>query len=172
MIIYSPPDAPKLLSVSVSPSAEIVEGSSVTLTCSSDANPAAKYTWYKKHGNPSLQPASKQFNFSSIQSSDSGEYYCTAENDLGRRTSGSIFIHVTFPGQSVRIMNLIRLTLVVLMLIPLLVLSLWTRKKKTLCFKAELKEPFDSGLDYTNISALTPIAAAQTDDSEEQEDLV
>ncbi|XP_026158880.1 B-cell receptor CD22-like [Mastacembelus armatus] len=88
---------PKLLSVSVSPSAEIVEGSSVTLTCSSDANPAANFTWYKKHGNPSLQPASKQFNFSSIQSSDSGEYYCTAENDLGRRTSGSIFIHVTYP---------------------------------------------------------------------------
>ncbi|XP_026158138.1 sialoadhesin-like isoform X2 [Mastacembelus armatus] len=174
----SPPVyGPKLLSVSVSPSAEIVEGSSVTLTCSSDANPAANYTWYKKHGNPSLQPASKRFNFSSIQSSDSGEYYCTAENDLGRRTSGSIFIHVTFPGQSVRIMNIIRLTLVVLMLIPLLVLSLWTRKKKTLCFKAELKEPvemteFDSDPVYPNISALTPIAAAQTDDSEEQEDLV
>ncbi|XP_026158140.1 sialic acid-binding Ig-like lectin 14 isoform X4 [Mastacembelus armatus] len=94
----SPPVyGPKLLSVSVSPSAEIVEGSSVTLTCSSDANPAANYTWYKKHGNPSLQPASKRFNFSSIQSSDSGEYYCTAENDLGRRTSGSIFIHVTYP---------------------------------------------------------------------------
>uniref|UniRef100_A0A3Q3KUR9 B-cell receptor CD22 n=1 Tax=Mastacembelus armatus TaxID=205130 RepID=A0A3Q3KUR9_9TELE len=92
--------APKLLSVSVSPSAEIVEGSSVTLTCSSDANPAAKYTWYKKHGNPSLQPASKQFNFSSIQSSDSGEYYCTAENDLGRRTSGSIFINVTCESNS------------------------------------------------------------------------
>uniref|UniRef100_A0A3Q3L1F7 Ig-like domain-containing protein n=1 Tax=Mastacembelus armatus TaxID=205130 RepID=A0A3Q3L1F7_9TELE len=41
--------APKLLSLSVSPSAEIVEGSSVTLTCSSDANPAAKYTWYEKN---------------------------------------------------------------------------------------------------------------------------
>uniref|UniRef100_A0A3Q3KTJ6 B-cell receptor CD22 n=1 Tax=Mastacembelus armatus TaxID=205130 RepID=A0A3Q3KTJ6_9TELE len=91
------PSPSVLLSVSVSPSAEIVEGSSVTLTCSNDANPAASYTWYKKHGNPSLQPASKQFNFSSIQSSDSGEYYCTAENDLGRRTSGSIFIHVTYP---------------------------------------------------------------------------
>uniref|UniRef100_A0A671W474 Ig-like domain-containing protein n=1 Tax=Sparus aurata TaxID=8175 RepID=A0A671W474_SPAAU len=37
----SPPVyAPRLPSVSVSPSAEIVEGSSVTLTCSSDANPA------------------------------------------------------------------------------------------------------------------------------------
>ncbi|CAK6983611.1 B-cell receptor CD22-like, partial [Scomber scombrus] len=90
--------APKLPSVSVSPSAEIVEGSSVTLTCSSDANPAAKYTWYKKNVNPDLQPLSKepQLVFSSIQSSDSGEYYCTAENQLGKRTSEYIFIDVKY----------------------------------------------------------------------------
>ncbi|XP_036953361.1 B-cell receptor CD22-like, partial [Acanthopagrus latus] len=89
---------PRLPSVSVSPSAEIVEGSSVTLTCSSDANPAAKYTWYKKNGDPDLQPLSKdpQLVFSSIQSSDSGEYYCTAENQLGRRTSEYIYINVTY----------------------------------------------------------------------------
>uniref|UniRef100_A0A671TE76 Ig-like domain-containing protein n=1 Tax=Sparus aurata TaxID=8175 RepID=A0A671TE76_SPAAU len=94
----SPPVyAPKLPSVSVSPSAEIVEGSSVTLTCSSDANPAANYTWYKKNGGPDLQPLSKepQLVFSSIQSSDSGEYYCTAENELGRRTTDYIYINVT-----------------------------------------------------------------------------
>uniref|UniRef100_A0A671W449 Ig-like domain-containing protein n=1 Tax=Sparus aurata TaxID=8175 RepID=A0A671W449_SPAAU len=90
--------APKLPSVSVSPSAEIVEGSSVTLTCSSDANPAAKYTWYMKNGDPDLQPLSKepQLVFSFIQSSDSGEYYCTAENELGRRTSDYISIDVTY----------------------------------------------------------------------------
>uniref|UniRef100_A0A671WP27 B-cell receptor CD22 n=1 Tax=Sparus aurata TaxID=8175 RepID=A0A671WP27_SPAAU len=90
--------APRLPSVSVSPSAEIVEGSSVTLTCSSDANPAAKYTWYKKNGDPDLQPLSKepQLVFSSIQSSDSGEYYCTAENELGRRTSKYIYVNVTY----------------------------------------------------------------------------
>uniref|UniRef100_A0A671VX36 Ig-like domain-containing protein n=1 Tax=Sparus aurata TaxID=8175 RepID=A0A671VX36_SPAAU len=89
--------APRLPSVSVSPSAEIVEGSSVTLTCSSDANPAANYTWYKKNGDPDLHPLSKepQLVFSSIQSSDSGEYYCTAENELGRRTSKYISINVT-----------------------------------------------------------------------------
>ncbi|XP_073330598.1 sialoadhesin-like [Pagrus major] len=95
----SPPVyAPKLPSVSVSPSAEIVEGSSVTLTCSSDANPAAKYTWYKENGDPDLQPLSKepQLVFSSIQSSDSGEYYCTAENELGRRTSEYISINMTY----------------------------------------------------------------------------
>ncbi|XP_073330147.1 sialoadhesin-like [Pagrus major] len=90
--------APKLPSVSVSPSAEIVEGSSVTLTCSSDANPAANYTWYKKNGDPDLQPLSKepQLVFSSFQSSDSGEYYCTAEKELGRRTSEYISINVTY----------------------------------------------------------------------------
>ncbi|XP_053181594.1 B-cell receptor CD22-like [Scomber japonicus] len=90
--------APKLPSVSVSPSGEIIEGSSVTLTCSSDANPAAKYTWYKKNVNPDLQPLSKepQLVFSSIQSSDSGEYYCTAENQLGKRTSKHIFIDVKY----------------------------------------------------------------------------
>ena len=96
MFISSPPDAPKLPSVSVSPSAEIVEGSSVTLTCSTDANPAANYTWYKENGDPDLHPLSKepQLVFSSIQSSDSGEYYCTAENKLGRRTSKSVIVNV------------------------------------------------------------------------------
>ncbi|XP_067441966.1 B-cell receptor CD22-like [Thunnus thynnus] len=90
--------APKASSVSVSPSGEIVEGSSVTLTCSSDANPAANYTWYKKNVNPDLQPLSKdpQLVFSSIQSSESGEYYCTAENQLRKRTSKHIFIDVKY----------------------------------------------------------------------------
>uniref|UniRef100_A0A8D0CSB6 Ig-like domain-containing protein n=1 Tax=Sander lucioperca TaxID=283035 RepID=A0A8D0CSB6_SANLU len=94
--MFSPPDAPNLPSTSVSPSGEIKEGSSVTLTCQSNAYPAAKYTWYKKNGNPELQPLSenKQLVFSSIQSSNSGEYYCTAENELGRRTSRSISIDV------------------------------------------------------------------------------
>ncbi|XP_062282327.1 B-cell receptor CD22-like [Scomber scombrus] len=90
--------APKLPSVSVSPSGEIIEGSSLTLTCSSDANPAANYTWYKKNVNPDLQPLSKepQLVFSAIQSSNSGEYYCTAENQLGKRKSEYIFIDVKY----------------------------------------------------------------------------
>ncbi|XP_049901424.1 B-cell receptor CD22-like [Epinephelus moara] len=88
--------APKLPSVSVSPSAEIVEGSSVTLTCSSDANPAAKYTWYKENGNL-IRPLSEgpQLVFSSIQSSDSGQYYCAAENELAT-TFESILINVKY----------------------------------------------------------------------------
>ncbi|XP_071397680.1 B-cell receptor CD22-like [Centroberyx affinis] len=90
--------APKIPSVLVSPSGEIVEGSSVTLTCSSDANPAATYTWYKENGNPDHKPlkTGPQLDFVSIQSSDSGEYYCEAENELGGYRSDSISINVKY----------------------------------------------------------------------------
>uniref|UniRef100_A0A8C2XH21 Ig-like domain-containing protein n=1 Tax=Cyclopterus lumpus TaxID=8103 RepID=A0A8C2XH21_CYCLU len=81
-----------LPSVSVSPS-EIVEGSSVTLTCSSDANPAASYTWYKKN-QPRPHGEEPQLVFSSIQSSDSGQYLCEAENHLGTKRSKFISIDV------------------------------------------------------------------------------
>uniref|UniRef100_A0A3Q3FJ83 Ig-like domain-containing protein n=1 Tax=Labrus bergylta TaxID=56723 RepID=A0A3Q3FJ83_9LABR len=90
----SPPDAPKLPSVSVSPSAEIVEGSSVTLTCSSDANPAATFKWYKRNQTSKYLGEGAQLVFSSIKSSDSGEYLCKAENDLGKPTYKWISIDV------------------------------------------------------------------------------
>uniref|UniRef100_A0A668A158 B-cell receptor CD22 n=1 Tax=Myripristis murdjan TaxID=586833 RepID=A0A668A158_9TELE len=95
----APVYAPKVPSVSVRSSGEIVEGSSVTLTCSSDANPAATYTWYKKNGNPVQEPfrTGPQLDFVSIQSSDSGEFYCTAQNELGEKTSDSTSIDVKYP---------------------------------------------------------------------------
>ncbi|XP_044047684.1 B-cell receptor CD22-like isoform X2 [Siniperca chuatsi] len=84
----------KVPSVSASPSGEIMEGGSMSLTCSSDANPAATYTWYKENQTRLIKDP--QLVFTSIQSSDSGEYYCTAENELGRRTSEHIFINVRY----------------------------------------------------------------------------
>ncbi|XP_042370692.1 carcinoembryonic antigen-related cell adhesion molecule 5-like, partial [Plectropomus leopardus] len=89
--------ARKISSVSVSPSVETVEGSSVTLSCSSDVNTAATYTWYKETGNAESRVSEEpQLVFSSIQSSDSGWYYCAAENELGRRTSASISVDVKY----------------------------------------------------------------------------
>ncbi|XP_064816559.1 sialoadhesin-like [Oncorhynchus masou masou] len=83
-------------SVSVSPSGEIVEGSSVTLTCSSDANPPVQsYTWwYKKNGGDCQSMTGPQHVFSHIQSSDSGEYYCESQNEMGTDRSGTINMDV------------------------------------------------------------------------------
>ncbi|XP_071059961.1 myelin-associated glycoprotein-like isoform X2 [Pseudochaenichthys georgianus] len=85
--------APKLPLVLMSPSGDIIEGRSVTLNCSSDANPAANYTWYKR--NQQLRIETSQLVFNSINSSESGQYFCTAENKLGR-TSKRFFIDVKY----------------------------------------------------------------------------
>ncbi|XP_028992574.1 B-cell receptor CD22-like isoform X2 [Betta splendens] len=125
--------APDVPSVSVVPSGNILENSLVTLTCSSDANPAANYTWYRD-SHPESVHEGPQLVFSSIQSSDSGHFYCVAENQLGRKRSESISVDVRC--KAVMIINITRLTLVVLMLIPVFVLSLWMRKKTALISKS------------------------------------
>ncbi|XP_064871918.1 B-cell receptor CD22-like isoform X1 [Oncorhynchus nerka] len=83
-------------SVSVSPSGEIVEGSSVTLTCSSDANPPVdKYTWYKKNVT-SPKASGQSYSITNISSEDRGEYYCEAENKYGRLNSSSVSVDVQY----------------------------------------------------------------------------
>uniref|UniRef100_A0AAZ3P999 B-cell receptor CD22 n=1 Tax=Oncorhynchus tshawytscha TaxID=74940 RepID=A0AAZ3P999_ONCTS len=78
----------------VKPSGEIVEGSSVTLTCSSDANPPVdKYTWYKKNVT-SPKASGQSYNITNIISEDRGEYYCEAENKYGRLISSSVSVDV------------------------------------------------------------------------------
>ncbi|XP_045061678.1 B-cell receptor CD22-like [Coregonus clupeaformis] len=87
---------PKNTSVSVSPSGEIVEGSSVTLTCSSDANPPVnKYTWYKKNIT-SPKASGQSYNITNISSEDSGEYYCEADNKYGHLNSSPVFVDVQY----------------------------------------------------------------------------
>ncbi|XP_035855918.1 B-cell receptor CD22-like isoform X2 [Sander lucioperca] len=165
--------APKLPSVSVSPSAEIVEGSSVTLTCSSDANPAANYTWYKENED-SPKASGQIFTITDFRAEHSGNYYCEAQNRRGRQNSTLHLIVVADTSTITLITNSIRLTLVgVGGLIPLLLCCRWMRKKKALSSTTEPDEPketveFDSCPEYEDISE----TAAQTEDPEEQEDLV
>ncbi|XP_064815266.1 B-cell receptor CD22-like [Oncorhynchus masou masou] len=88
--------APKNTSVSVSPSGEIVEGSSVTLTCSSDANPPVdKYTWYKKNIT-SPKASGQSYSITNISSEGRGEYYCEAENKYGRLNSSSVSVDIQY----------------------------------------------------------------------------
>uniref|UniRef100_A0A7N6C444 Ig-like domain-containing protein n=1 Tax=Anabas testudineus TaxID=64144 RepID=A0A7N6C444_ANATE len=79
--------------VSAVPS-EIVEGSSVTLTCSSDANPAANYTWYKEN-EESPKASGQIFTITDIRAEHSGNYYCEVQNSLGRHTNT---LHLTVLG--------------------------------------------------------------------------
>ncbi|XP_062244358.1 cell adhesion molecule 4-like isoform X2 [Platichthys flesus] len=60
-----------------------MEGSSVTLTCSSDANPAANYTWYKEDED-SPTASGQIFTITDITAEHGGKYQCEAQNTHGR----------------------------------------------------------------------------------------
>ncbi|XP_036412881.1 carcinoembryonic antigen-related cell adhesion molecule 5-like [Colossoma macropomum] len=90
---------PKNISVSISPSGEIVEGSSVTLTCSSDANPPVNYTWFKE-GGTSPVGSGQNDSIINITADHTGLYYCEAQNEHGAQNGTvmvtvKIFLHTT-----------------------------------------------------------------------------
>ncbi|CAL8287269.1 unnamed protein product [Arctogadus glacialis] len=85
--------APKTPLVTVSPSGKIKEGSSVTLSCSSDANPAANYTWFKEHDD-SVGQSGQNYTITNITSELGGSYYCQPRNAIGRHNSTFLFISV------------------------------------------------------------------------------
>ncbi|KAI1894909.1 hypothetical protein AGOR_G00120620 [Albula goreensis] len=89
---------PKSTTVSVSPSGVIKEGSSVTLTCSSDANPPVqRYTWFKKTGAGSSERGTgESYTFTNISSEDSGQYYCEAQNQHGALNSPAVTVDVQY----------------------------------------------------------------------------
>ncbi|KAL6482120.1 hypothetical protein MHYP_G00102000 [Metynnis hypsauchen] len=83
---------PKSVSVSISPSGEIVEGSSVTLTCSCDANPPVdEYSWFK---NKQFLGKGRDYTISNISSEDGGEYKCKTSNAEGQQYSSSATLNV------------------------------------------------------------------------------
>ncbi|KAF5897101.1 B-cell receptor CD22-like isoform X1, partial [Clarias magur] len=90
---------PKSVSVSISPSGEIVEGSSVTLTCNSDANPPVYY-WFKEG---LLQTKGAIYTIFSIRSEDSGEYMCKSGNKYGEKYSDKVMVKVLYPPKTVSV---------------------------------------------------------------------
>ncbi|XP_036416174.1 B-cell receptor CD22-like [Colossoma macropomum] len=81
-------------SVSMSPG-ETAEGSSVTLNCSSDANPPVQnYTWFKEG---ETSPIGAGFSYSVLQS---GSYYCEAQNEHGSQRSAAETVTVKGSGNA------------------------------------------------------------------------
>ena len=70
------------------PPGDVVEGSTVTLTCSSDANPPVdSYTWYRDSGSSSIS-SGHQLVKEDVSPADSGQYTCQVTNKRGsQRTS-------------------------------------------------------------------------------------
>ncbi|XP_045556623.1 carcinoembryonic antigen-related cell adhesion molecule 1 isoform X1 [Salmo salar] len=65
---------------------EIEVGQNFTLTCSADSNPPASYTWM--HNETEIPGHSPEFTKEKSEYSDSGDYTCTATNDVtGNKTS-------------------------------------------------------------------------------------
>uniref|UniRef100_A0AAQ4RCV0 Ig-like domain-containing protein n=1 Tax=Gasterosteus aculeatus aculeatus TaxID=481459 RepID=A0AAQ4RCV0_GASAC len=119
---------PQRPSVSVSPSAEMLEGDSVNLTCSTDANPAASYTWYKEHED-SPRASGQIFTITDFTAEHSGNYYCEAQNEMGR--SNSTLRLITSSGASNGWIAAFASTSAIFLVIIMILTVLMIRRKKS-----------------------------------------
>ncbi|XP_047454725.1 myelin-associated glycoprotein-like [Mugil cephalus] len=106
---------PKNTTVSVEPSGPVPDGSSVTLTCTSIANPAAvNVTWFRVAGRQKeVVGVDRDLTFNVTKLSED-HYYCEALNVHGSEYSDPVSIDVTFApeilssSRCVKILSLIR----------------------------------------------------------------
>ncbi|XP_067261224.1 B-cell receptor CD22-like [Chanodichthys erythropterus] len=95
-------DPPKNVSVSISPSGEIVSGDSVTVICRSDSNPPAlNFSWFKGR---KFVGSGRIFSISKISSDDSGEYKCRSINEHGEKYSDAVTLNVMYPPMNVSVL--------------------------------------------------------------------
>ncbi|XP_034410262.1 myelin-associated glycoprotein-like [Cyclopterus lumpus] len=82
---------------SVSYSGPVKEGSSVTLTCNTNANPAVdSFTWYKVDGDQVTAVGSKNRLSTTVSEVDS-KFYCQVSSSYGNQNSSTTQIDVQFP---------------------------------------------------------------------------
>ncbi|XP_053532421.1 B-cell receptor CD22 [Ictalurus punctatus] len=96
--------SPKNTSAVVLSSGDTVEGGSVTLSCSSDANPPVlTYSWFKQRSAAdTLLTTGQNYSISNISSQHSGLYYCTAHNQLGQHNSTPTLLDVLYLPKNTR----------------------------------------------------------------------
>ncbi|XP_026143966.1 B-cell receptor CD22-like isoform X2 [Carassius auratus] len=90
---------PEKTVISISPS-EILEGDSVTLTCSSDSNPPAEISWFK---GGIFIGSGRIYSISNIRSDHSEEYKCKSRNKHGEKYSDGVTLNIMYPPKSVSV---------------------------------------------------------------------
>ncbi|XP_060714799.1 sialoadhesin-like [Tachysurus vachellii] len=100
-VLYSP----KNTTAVVLSSGDTVEGDSVTLSCSSDANPPVlTYFWFKQSSAAdTLLITGQNYSISNISSQHTGLYYCTAHNQLGHHNSTPTHLDVFYPPRNLSV---------------------------------------------------------------------
>ncbi|XP_036416962.1 sialoadhesin-like [Colossoma macropomum] len=103
--LLSPPVySPRNTRAVIVSSGERVEGDSVTLSCSSDANPPVLiYSWFKQRAAADAPLTTGQnYTITNISSQHSGLYYCTAHNQLGEHSSTPTHLDVLYSPRNTR----------------------------------------------------------------------
>ncbi|XP_053532428.1 B-cell receptor CD22 [Ictalurus punctatus] len=140
--LLSPPVySPKNTRAVVLSSGDTVEGDSVTLSCSSDANPPVlTYSWFKQRAAAdTLLTTGQNYSISNISSQHSGLYYCTAHNQLGQHNSTPTLLDVkgnSTPthldgSDNYTVLMLVMVGLVAFLAVTLLSGALWMWKRKS-----------------------------------------
>ncbi|MCJ8745399.1 hypothetical protein PDJAM_G00129950 [Pangasius djambal] len=81
-------DPPVNTSVMVTSSSQIVEGTSLTLSCTSfTASPLITFTWFQMNGTTTLRGTGQKLTIEHLSSKDSGLYTCVAQNTWGSQNA-------------------------------------------------------------------------------------
>uniref|UniRef100_UPI0037E96DA2 myelin-associated glycoprotein n=1 Tax=Semicossyphus pulcher TaxID=241346 RepID=UPI0037E96DA2 len=94
---------PRLPAVTLSPSGPVSEGSTVVLTCSSDANPPVSlYTWYRVHSGQLKKEDEGEMLIVQVRHTSCGVYLCEAQSQRGSQRSRpvSLGVNATCAGSS------------------------------------------------------------------------
>ncbi|XP_021572136.1 junctional adhesion molecule A [Carlito syrichta] len=133
LIVLVPPSKP---TVSIPSSATI--GNRVVLTCSEpDGSPPSEYSWFRdgvpmptdpknsrafSNSSYELNQKSGELVFSPLSASDTGEYYCQAQNGYGTPASSAA---VRMEAVELNVGGIVAAVLVTLILLGLLIFGLW-----------------------------------------------
>ncbi|XP_062399422.1 B-cell receptor CD22-like isoform X2 [Sardina pilchardus] len=121
--------APRSIAVIAAPRGGRSAGESLSLTCTSDANPPVhNYTWHRKDGNRvTLIGVGQHYIIANISYETDGLYYCVAQNSVGEQQSAAVSVPIARQGMAKKAAIGI-FVVIALLLIPGL---LWLRKQKS-----------------------------------------